>query len=105
MLNFDEELTPSAQAGLRMATLDMGPAVTNKKDEKDNAVRPEIFRPHPCGRQAHHQQQLRREPAGAVQVQMGVGEIPGRQRQPLDAARDQHVGRHCPVEEPERTDR
>ncbi len=38
MLNFDEELTPSAQAGLRMATMDMGAAVADKKDEKDYTI-------------------------------------------------------------------
>src|SRR5512133_3146704 len=38
MLNFDEDMTPSAQAGLRMATMDMGGAVANKKDEKDYTI-------------------------------------------------------------------
>ena len=38
MLNFDEELTPSAQAGLRMATLDMGAPAVEKKGDKDYTI-------------------------------------------------------------------
>ncbi len=34
-----------------------------------------------------------------------MGEVPGDLRQPLDAARDQHVARHRPLEEPERAHR
>ena len=56
-------------------------------------------------RQAHHQRQDRRQPAGAVQVQMGVGEIPRRLRQPLDAAGSQHEPRHRALEGSERPDR
>jgi len=41
----------------------------------------------------------RRQSARAVQVQMGVGEIPRRLRQSLDAAGNQHEPRHRPVEE------
>src|SRR5205814_10490978 len=37
--------------------------------------------------------------------QMGVGKIPRRLRQSLDAAGSQHESRHCPVERRERTDR
>ena len=47
----------------------------------------------------------RRQPARAVQVQVGVGQVPRRLRQPLDAARDQHAARHRAVEEPQRPDR
>ena len=56
-------------------------------------------------RQAHHQRPDRRQPAGAVQVQVGVGEIPRHLRQPLDAAGDQHVARHRDLEGSERPDR
>jgi ribonucleoside-diphosphate reductase alpha chain len=45
-------------------------------------------------RQAHHQRPDRRQPAGAVQVQVGLGEVPRHLRQPLDAAGGQHVARH-----------
>ena len=38
MLNFDEDMSPSAQAGLRMATMDMGAAVAEKKDEKGYTI-------------------------------------------------------------------
>jgi len=43
MLNFDEELTPSAQAGLRMATMDMGAISTDKKVEKEKAPAAKSF--------------------------------------------------------------
>ena len=43
MLNFDEELTPSAQAGLRMATMDMGAIATDKKVEKEKAPAAKTF--------------------------------------------------------------
>ena len=56
-------------------------------------------------RQAHHQRPDRRQPAGAVQVQVGVGEVPRHLREPLDAARGQHVARHRALEGPERPDR
>jgi hypothetical protein len=56
-------------------------------------------------RQAHHQRPDRRQPAGAVQVQVGLGEVPLHLRQPLDAARGQHVARHRDLEGPERPDR
>ena len=55
--------------------------------------------------QARHQRPGRRQPARAVQVPLGVGEVPCRLRQPLDAARDQHAARHRAVEEPQRPDR
>jgi ribonucleoside-diphosphate reductase alpha chain len=41
-------------------------------------------------RQAHHQRPDRRQPAGAVQVQVGLGEVPRHLRQPLDAAGSEH---------------
>ena len=56
-------------------------------------------------RQAHHQRRDRRQPAGAVQVQVGVGEVPRHLRQPLDAAGSQHVARHRDLEGSERPDR
>ena len=56
-------------------------------------------------RQAHHQRPDRRQPAGAVQVQVGLGEVPRHLREPLDAARGQHVARHRDLEGPERPDR
>ena len=37
---------------------------------------------------------VRRQPAGAVQVQVGLGEVPGRLREPLDAAGSEHEPRH-----------
>ena len=37
--------------------------------------------------------------------QLGVGQVPRRLREPLDAARDQHAARHRAVEEPRRPDR
>ena len=49
--------------------------------------------------------QHRRQPAGAVQVQVGVGEVPRHLRQPLDAAGSQHVARHRDLEGSERPDR
>ena len=57
------------------------------------------------GGQAHHQRRHRRQPAGAVQVQVGLGQVPRRLRQPLDAAGSQHEPRHRALEEPERPDR
>ena len=48
---------------------------------------------------------VRRQPARPVQVQVGLGQVPRRLRQPLDAAGDQHAARHRAVEEPERADR
>ena len=56
-------------------------------------------------RQAHHQRPDRRQPAGAVQVQVGLGEVPRHLRQPLDAAGSQHDARHRALEGPERPDR
>ena len=56
-------------------------------------------------RQTHHQRPDRRQPAGAVQVQVGVGEVPRHLRQPLDAARGQHVARHRDLEGSQRPDR
>ena len=56
-------------------------------------------------RQAHHQRQDRRQPAGALQVQVGLGEVPRHLLQPLDAARDQHVARHRDLEGSQRPDR
>ena len=56
-------------------------------------------------RQAHHQRPDRRQPAGAVQVQVGLGEVPRHLRQPLDAAGSEHVARHRDLEGPERPDR
>ena len=47
----------------------------------------------------------RRQPAGAVQVQVGVGEVPRHLRQPLDAAGSEHVARHRDLEGSERPDR
>jgi hypothetical protein len=64
-----------------------------------------IRAPRQRGRQAHHQRPDRRQPAGAVQVQVGLGEVPLHLRQPLDAARGQHVARHRDLEGPERPDR
>ena len=55
--------------------------------------------------QAGHQLQGRRQPAGAVQVQVGLGEVHRRLRQPLDAAGNQHEPRHPAVEGPERPHR
>ena len=55
--------------------------------------------------QARHQRLGRRQPARAVQVPLGVGQVPRRLRQPLDAAGNQHAARHRAVEEPERPDR
>ena len=55
--------------------------------------------------QADHQRAGGRQPAGAVQVQVGVGKVPRGVRQPLDAAGNQHEPRHRPVEGPERPDR
>ncbi len=57
------------------------------------------------GRQADHQRPDRRQPAGPVQVQVGLGEVPRDLREPLDAAGDQHVAGHRAVEGPERADR
>ena len=42
------------------------------------------------GRQTDHQRPGRRQPAGALQVQVGLGEVPRDLRQPLDAAGNQH---------------
>jgi hypothetical protein len=61
--------------------------------------------PHPRRRQARHQRRHRREPARAVQVQVGVGQIPVRLRQPLDAAGSEHAARHRAVEDAQRPDR
>ena len=58
-----------------------------------------------CRRQADHQRPGRPQPAGAVQVQVGLGEVPRRLRQPLDAAGNQHDARHRDLEGPERPDR
>ena len=56
-------------------------------------------------RQAHHQRPDRRQPAGAVQVQVGLGKVPRHLRQPLDAAGSEHDARHRALERPERPDR
>ena len=55
--------------------------------------------------QARHQRPGGCQPARAVQVSLGLGQIPGRLRQPLDAAGDQHAARHRAVEESRRADR
>ncbi len=62
-------------------------------------------RPRQGRRQAHHQRPDRRQPAGAVQVQVGLGKVPRHLRQPLDAAGGQHVARHRDLEGSERPDR
>ncbi len=55
-------------------------------------------RPRRRRRQADDQLSRRRQPAAAAQVPLGVGEVPGRLQQPLDADRGQHAGRHRAVE-------
>ena len=51
------------------------------------------------GRSETNDQLPRRpESAGAVQVRLGLAEVSRRLREPLDAARDQHDGRHRVVE-------
>ena len=69
------------------------------------AARRRASTPRQRRRQAHHQRPDRRQPAGAVQVQVGLGEVPRHLRQPLDAAGDQHVARHRDLEGSERPDR
>ena len=61
--------------------------------------------PRPHGGQARHQRLVRRQPARPVQVSLGLGQVPRRLRQPLDAAGSEHAARHRAVEEPERPDR
>ena len=56
-------------------------------------------------RQARHQRPDRRQPARAVQVQVGVGEVPVGVREPLDAAGNPDEPRHRAVEGPERAHR
>ncbi len=62
-------------------------------------------RPRHGGREADDQRPRRREPAPAAQIQMGVGEIPLRLQQSLDADRGLHAGRHRAVEVARRPDR
>ena len=69
------------------------------------AAAPPIARRVKAVRQAHHQRRHRRQSAGAVQVQVGVGEVPRHLRQPLDAAGSEHVARHRDLEGSERPDR
>ena len=49
-------------------------------------------------RQANHQRPNRRQPARAVEIQVGMGEVLGSLRQPLDASGGQHVPRHRALE-------
>jgi len=56
-------------------------------------------------RQAHHQRPDRCQSTGAVQIQMGLGEVPVRVRQSLDAAGNPDEPRHCAVEGPQWADR
>jgi ribonucleoside-diphosphate reductase alpha chain len=56
-------------------------------------------------RQTHDQRPGRRQPTAAAEVPVGVGEVPVRLRQPLDALGGVHAGRHLAVALPRRTDR
>jgi len=107
MLNFEDDITPAAaSSGARIASIEIGAAMNSDAGANTlYTIASTSHRPHSRGRQAHHQQQRRREPVGAVQVQVGVGKVSGGLCQPLDAARGQHVRRHCAMEEPQWPDR
>jgi ribonucleoside-diphosphate reductase alpha chain len=59
--------------------------------------------PRPRRGQADHQRQGRRQSVGAVQVQMGLGKVHRRLREPLDAAGSEHEPRHRHLERPQRS--
>ena len=109
MLNFEDEVAVSPIAGLGMQAvrgfMPASPASAGARQEAAPSAACRRAAPHPRGRQAHHQRRHRRQPAGAVQVQMGVGKVSVRLRQPLDAAGNQHEPRHRHLEGPERSDR
>ena len=100
MLNFDEEgkserRSPGLAHASRRRLRSAAPAARGSR----RALRAgNAFRRIKRRGQAHHQRQGRRQPAGAVQVQVGLGEVPRRLRQPLDAAGNQHEPRHRAVE-------
>jgi hypothetical protein len=45
----------------------------------------------------NYQRQDGRQPAGAVQVQVGLGQVPSRLSEPLDAAGSEHAARYRAV--------
>ncbi len=89
-------------------TLSTGPGAGVQPVARAPAPQPEVGRSVEARqrrRQARHQRPDRRQPAGAVQVQVGVGEVPFRLRQSLDAAGNPDEPRHRAVERPQRADR
>ena len=119
MLSFDDDFaaTPTAAAWRRARRRPSAPrslgsiggGVLSHEPVHDLDVEKQALAgelpPRPHRGQARHQRLRRRQPARPVQVPLGVGQVPGRLRQPLDAARDQHAARHRAVEEPQRPDR
>ncbi len=114
MLNFDDDLgpCPAAAAGAGHARDD--PCAGSRRDSfARTGARPrrraagdgQRLPPRAHGGQARHQRLVRRQPAGAVQVPLGVGQVHRRLRQPLDAAGSEHAARHRAVEAPGRPDR
>ena len=102
MLQF-EESTFAPGLALQPVGFARAPSVPRASRRRRAAGRARA--PHQGRGQAHHQRQDRRQPARAVQVQMGLGEVPGLLRESLDAAGDEHEPRHRPVEGPRRPDR
>ncbi len=118
MLSFDDDFVPAAQP--RAAPADAGDdsraggrqhrerhpvARARARPRRRAAGDGERLPPRAHRGQARHQRPGRRQPARAVQVPLGVGQVPRRLRQPLDAAGSEHAARHRAVEEPERADR
>ena len=112
MLQFEEtddrDRTGSADRSIRFRSdCDHLPRSDAQADLLQSTVRRAVRQSSPDqGRgQAHHQRQDRRQSAGPVQVQVGLGKVSGLLRQSLDATGNQHEPGHRPVEGPQRSDR
>ena len=113
MLNFDDDVAPAAQPRLMPSTPEtlraqaigtIGGGILSREPVHDLDVDRQAlengFRRVRVEDKRVINGAVRRQPAGAVQVQVGVGQVPRRLRQPLDAAGSQHAARHRAVEEP-----
>ena len=103
MLNFEEDFTPAASPST-CRLLRQGQPRRLAPTVADAPAAPQ-HPPRAGRRQARDQRRDGREPARPLQIQMGVGEIPRRLRQPLDAAGSEHEPRHRAVERPHRAHR
>ena len=112
MLTFDDDVAPAPAPRLapepddpRAGRRDPRGTGTGARPRRRAAGDGERLPPRPARGQARHQRLVRRQPARPVQVPLGLGEVPGRLRQPLDAAGSEHAARYRALEEPERAHR